>query len=500
MSIGLDFLRTGSSGVASAIADGVPNLPIVPSTGVSFPLSTVISDLYDAVQPATKWNARGDGTDQTAQLNKAFVDLAGTGQKLGIDGHYALSQTGISNGQKYCLLSSGTGIVGKGPGRTWLYPAGALASDVDYVRVEPLVGVELFLEISDFLILPGPAGRIYGDRGIVIDTPNAANMSALNISRVYAQKGNGPSVSITNTGNGQGIPALATFQDNILYSGLRASGLGDSNKIIGGSYRTYDPTASAIDITCIHDAYGGVSGGNLIDSANLGGLGCLIRLRNGHQWVIRNPNAELGNEAGALGGPNRCLIDLDGSVGTILGVHMTGGIVSAFATASVLRLIRLGNVVNCIIDDGVDLANGTGAAIAAGIEVTSGSTNSKIGTPYVSGGVFTTVVLDNGVGTAGIRKAPTYTNGFTDIGYGFEGVTFRKEGKSVRFSGAFTSPTSATGKVMFTLPMGFRPGGSAHLSPLVGSITIDIASNGAATYHGPDAAQVGVGRLEFTVP
>ena len=101
--------------------------------------------------------------------------------------------------------------------------------------------------------------------------------------------------------------------------------------------------------------------------------------------------------------------------------------------------------------------------------------------------------------SGGVWLTPTLGNGWVNFGGGFQNAAYRRDGNVVRLKGLIKSGTIGAGA--FTLPAGYRPGGTHMASAVDGSNTpaarVDVAPGGQVTPQTGNNAFISLDGITF---
>jgi hypothetical protein len=286
---------------------------------------------------------------------------------------------------------------------------------------------------------------IFIDTGVAGSNLPAANFNALNIG-VGSETGARGIVHVNNPGNNVNGGMYATTFTNcpMLKGGIDLQSSGDSNVIR----------------TCVISGPGcGVSASLIVGASllviaenNITSLGGSIRISAGSRYkILRNNCEQIAATAGV-----QYMFDIDGAAGTMSLGEIRGNHLGAFTGTGILANIRLGNNIGAQVGGNTLLPASAGGI---GVLVTA-SNNSVCIEPNVYGSDITRAnrVVDQGVGTSGVRKTPVLAAGWVNFGAGFDDAHYYKDTSgTVHLGGTIKSGTTTPGTGMFQLPDGFRP-------------------------------------------
>jgi hypothetical protein len=470
-----------------------------------------ISDLLSQEIHSRKFGILGNMTDETAKLNALFAAAYGEGKTARL-GKGAFGVTGTSPGYiggnpedppYFGLFSRTPKIVGEGPLDTIIYPMEGFPSDATIMLISPNTGDSFeFPRTEGFLVFPGFTGSILGGNGIILTLASGARIGFPRWKDVYVQDCNRWSMIIDVTDNPASSFAMFEFDNCHWFNGIRGRWLGDTGTFDQCKFHTTkDESFDAaekfsgvdIDTTRHPDGNGGTVRPSVIrfTNPNYTGIGPAMTIRSGRHIIIDGPNLEVTD--GGTGGPRNCVIDLIGDIQPIDQVEVKSGLVAAFGTTNgVVDLINVGTAREATVDKVAALWGGPGTLRSA-VHTNAGAVDTMIGRIRTTGGM-TQVVLDEGVGTMGIRKTLAVASPFEASSL-LGGAFFTKDAAgTVRFSGGLSaSGGGASDQVAFTLPERFRPDDLRIVTCQVLTDTgfqqaeLQISQTGDALYNGPAA-------------
>jgi hypothetical protein len=478
-----DLAASTGSGLVAHLAAGVG--------GVARSVQARLRDYLVALD----FGVTGDGTtNDTAAINNALAAAYLAGKRLYFPaGTYRYDEA--SAGAGYALLNRGVSMIGDGMFRTIFAPLATFPNTADFMLLNPLPNTDISgLEFAHFFVNPKYDGTVRGRRGVYMLFDNVTNLSRLHVHDVCIRDCNDSAWEGNNTiaVNTQGVPAYSCFEGNILYDRLKLAGVGDSCTIRDNVINTPDGSGR-VGIHLYHvDNAGALSSHSMVyGNAIVCNGGALLVERGRNVKFIRN-NVEQSHG----GGSNQAVIDFNGSGGLIPGVEVKGNHISAFGTTTVQRLIRM-NAANGAEIEGNTLQSGI--VLPEAIRIHTAAEDIYVGRNLVDTTKFTNVVNDSGQRTAGVLTTLTISAAGVIAAAGYPPPAFFKDREgTVSMKGAFSGAAIATGTVIGTLPVGYRPSGLERFpitatvggGPVsavievdaVGAVKLITESGGAATF------------------
>jgi hypothetical protein len=410
-------------------------------------------DVTQGVEPEAYGAMRNGGNDTPAF--QSALDYAFTVKMPVVmqGGNYGLGVSAIP-GATFCLLNKGVSFIGVGAIKSTLQPVAGLSASVDFMQLQPQSSVLDWIEFRDFLWYPGALGSPLGRRGIVVNMSEVSNASSILFDGVYFAPGNDYSLDwVTNaTNNPQGGPANCLFNRCHFWEGVRLVNSGDSINFRHNVFRT-SPGSGRVGVQAEGISAGGGQPAQLsIEWNNFDCDGGAVWLKNGLSAKVRYNNIE---QSHGTGSSSSAVVDFDGNANQLGYCEIVGNNFGIFGTASVGQAIRINNAVGTLVDNNRLLAAGPSWATRA-ILITSAATDTAIGRNEISAG-FGSAILDAGVGTRGIPRAVSPINGFGNFGSGYKSLTVTKNvNGGATYGGRMTCPTSASGLLFASIPLGFR--------------------------------------------
>jgi hypothetical protein len=469
---------------ADLAASGGAGLVSFLQTGTGTAARTLVAKLRDYLN-AKDFGVTGDGlTNDTAAINNALLAAYTAGKTLYFpSGIYRYTEA--SAGAGYALLNRGVSMVGDGMFRTIFTPLATMPNTADFMLLNPPSNSDISgLEFAHFFVNPKADGTVRGRRGVYMLFDVVTNLTRLHVHDVCIRDCNDSAWEGNNTIaiNSQGVPAFSCFEGNVFYDRLKLAGVGDSCTIRDNVFNTPDGSGR-VGIHLYHvDGGGGVSSHTMIyGNAIVCNGGALLVERGRNIKFIRN-NVEQSHG----GGSNQAVIDINGSGGLIPMVEIKGNHISAFGTTTVQRLIRI-NAANCAEIEANTLLSGI--VLPEAIRIHTAAEDVYVGRNAVNTAAFTTVINDSGQRTAGMLKTFTITAAGVVAAPGYVAPAFHKDKEgTVYLKGAFSGAAIATGTVIGTLPVGYRPVGVERFAATgtVGggpvSVAIEIDAAGAVKF------------------
>lgn len=442
---------------------------------------SVLAKAREAVTPKD-FGAAGDfANDDTAGLqaaNDAFGILGGE-LELNQASRFMVTEVGATN--RALTLTGSVSLVGKGSVYSAISPGPGVAAGVTVVTVDfdpDIIG--WFNRHQNYFIgNPFSGGSRTGGVGLQLLTGTGAT-AGISAGRflmdgVGIAPGNDVALEhINNTAiDTTGGLYTSEFRRNLFGRGARMIDHGDS--LLFTTNTTWSAGAG-FETTATIDAQGNMPSQVIFLNHNSTSEDGAFLFHRGRWTTVLHSNLEqtVANAAGVL-------VDFRGDTGpnnstgiwapvlqsTLLAATGAWGL-STFAS---FGSCSGGYVWNCAFTDG---AGGAGAA--ADIIISANTHDLWVG-PNLS---FRTdlLITDNGVGTRGVTKSATKANGWVDVGVDTEPLQFTKSLDGlVTIWGACKNGTTAAGTVLFTLPVGFRPG-------LIMRATITVDDGGSFTVPG----------------
>jgi hypothetical protein len=392
------------------------------------------------------FGAVGDGaTDDATSINNALAT------KKPVE---FISATGYKTTQP--LTSSGeAGILGAGF-LSAIYPTGLSASQ-DALGVSPPAdgNSREFSFLDGVYILQNAGGR----HAVQVDlSASIQRMSRYSVKNCYL-RANGSSnyaLKINNPTNAPDRFFSSTFENNVFAGGLSLLGVGDSININGNTFTGVNEAIAVTQTTNISSGGAGDSSmfvfQNNNSTANKG-----IYIVDAQAPKIRDNNLECGSGPGA--GTEQALINLLGATARIKHAEVTGNIL--YHAPNCTTGVYIGQTESAVIENNTFGIAATGYAIV----VSANARNTIIGYNLYSPTGTGREILDNGVGTKGVLKAPTLQNSWVNYGSGHEDAGFIKGRDSyVTLSGVIKDGTITSNTLLYTLPVGFRPAGRTYFT------------------------------------
>jgi hypothetical protein len=174
--------------------------------------------------------------------------------------------------------------------------------------------------------------------------------------------------------------------------------------------------------------------------------------------TIMNCNIE---QSRGNGTPSGSVIDIDGTANGCTGASVINNAIGVFGTTLVSSAIRINGAVDAHVERNRITS---GISLVAGIFVTANANNTNIGHNQISTNCVTPI-LDQGTGTAGIRKPIMPINSYTNAGSGNATLAvMRNAGGTVRLEGLLNNPGAPSGTGIGTVPGGFAPIATQNLN------------------------------------
>lgn len=475
----------------------------VVSTGSTMPRT--LADRFQNPFNVKDYGAIGDGvTDDTDAIQAAFDAAAAYGSTSSVNGEghvvvyfpagaYLVRESATGSG--YCILNEGCSVIGDSVTASIIYPYGTVANTVDFMRVTPPTNLTIDgLEFKDFTIHPATLGSFstskQGRYGVFVNITTTSNGGQVFFEHFNVTPGNNYSVYFFTTyaANIQGIPANSLFQLCSFWEGVRFDGAGDSITLRNCVLRSSASSGRrGVLFTSIDDGAGGTSGNLVLDSNNADCDGGFLLMLGGACPTITNNNIEMSHGSGTTSG---AVIEIAAATTTIGWAKIEHNMLAIFGTSTASQFIKLNDTAGAIIDNNRILA---GFTVGNGIYVDTNCTNTYLGFNEISSAI-TAPFTDVGIGTRGISKAVTPQNSFTNtVSYQPLSCMKSKDGQ-IMVSGNLDCPANPNGKVVGTLPTGFRP--STNQSVPIGAVVsgaqapqeLVVNSSGTMTYVGNDTA------------
>jgi len=392
-------------------------------------------------------------TDMTAAINAA-IQAANPGSTVALNNSYRLSGAGPD----LVRLNKNVNLIGSGANGTFLNIAATVGPSTDVIHIS-IPGEARFLTINGISIVPisGNPGRY----GIHLDISQPAQRLAnLVISDCHIEQLGREAIHLSNP-----IPNMDGFfvsqiEQNFLVGGISMQNAGDTITIRDN---TITGAGIGIDWSAVAGANKSIFAGNNITSS-----GGAIRIQSGTQISITDNNIE---QVFNYTGSSNTMVDLAGNSNShIINTGIKNNTFNALG--KVTNLIRVDYAENTVIEDN-NLQKGMGASL----NITSNALSTDVrsqrwGTPEIAPSV-----VDNGIGTKGVMKAPNLTPGWETREAEAAAVKYWKDSANqVHFRGRiFTALAPARlSDIVWTLPSGFRPAANTYLG-----ITIINASGEA---------------------
>lgn len=263
----------------------------------------------------------------------------------------------------YMLLNKGVSMFGAGALKSVIVPGPGVGNSADFILFRPPTGSPefSFTEITGFMIYPSADGTKRGARGLYMIFDAQNNGAKLYIHHLYFAAGNDYSLRIENhpTLNPQGIPSNSLISDNILWDGVSATNIGDSNVFSRNTIRGTSVERAGIRLHVIDGSYGS-AGMTSIDNNNIDAMGPAIKILNG-----RRPQVIFNNIEQSSGGCLTCaVIEISGEAGQVDQPLISGNHIGIFGSSISQYGIGIGNSKNArVTNNDIQSDNARTAAV-----------------------------------------------------------------------------------------------------------------------------------------
>jgi hypothetical protein len=451
---------------------------LYPAAGaVSRPVQTKLGDFLCALD----FGVPTDGiSNATAAINNALQAAYLAGKTLYFPaGTYRYTEA--TPGAGYALLNRGVSIVGDGMFRTIFAPLATMPNTADCMLLNPPANSDISgLEFAHFFINPKFDGSVRGRKGIRMLFDAVTNLTRLYVHDICIRDCNDSALDGDNSiaVNTQGVPAFSCIEGNIFYDRVKLTGVGDSNTIRNNVFNTPDGSGR-VGLHLYHvDNAGVLSSHSMIYGNAMVCAGGALFVDRGRNIKFLQNNVEQSHG----GGSNQAVVDINGAGGLIPGVEIKGNHFSAFGTATVQRIVRI-NAANCAEVEGNTILSGLGAPMSEAIRIHTAAEDTYVGRNFVDTTKFTTVVNDSGQRSSGVQLPLTISAAGVIAAAGYAAPAFFKDKEgTITLKGAFSGAAIASGTVIGTLPIGYRPVSTERfaISATVGATWMAIAEITAA--------------------
>lgn len=460
-------------------------------SGFSFGASGYTDNGYfsDVITKGPWRDVRADGADPTGAADSRAAFQAAIDNVEAVGGGVVYIPTGTylfstSNSTDNCILkiTKPVQFIGAGMLNTILKPAASIGASIDFIKIVPTTPIE-GLRLADFRIVPvsGTPAR----HAIHIDgTGYDAHVGKSLIERVYLSQLGGRGIATTNnTGYANGVWFTAVVRDSVIYGGVYLNGAGDSIDI---EANTITGTGWGVEVNLVSGAL--VTN---INRNNITSVSGAVKVSQGRVINI------LGNTI-----ENNTTTDVSDNVS----IHFAGNVTNLIRGG----LIAYNSMGSTGVEDGIKIdyaqkvgvRNNTftaGFAATNFVVTTANAVDTDIGPNWISSGM-TSIYSNAGLRTRGIHIAPTLLNGWVDNTGTTTVAYMRDAANTVHLFGSISNGTATAGTIVFQLPDGYRPNGTARFPvwaldnvPSNKSVWVQINQDGEVSLLGTDASYTDIG-------
>lgn len=448
---------------------------------------TVEAKLREVVS-VTDFGAAGDGvTNDLTALTNAVGAFPTGGVAYFPNGEYITSAS--------LDVTGSVSLIGEDGGMTSINPSSATASD-NTVTVVGSATSSHELQRVEYLMLGDRAtgARTGLDGLLLLTTATGQFLPKFHIHHMNIGSGSGWAIRHLHTSpDVQGGMYGATIQDSLLRGGIRLDGSGDSNNIARNII--------ALGNIGVHASLSVGASLLAIVENNITNSGGAIRITGGSRYRIIGNNIE-NLTAGAAVSNDSAVISIDGTSEVLVGGVIKENLISAFADTTATHLVKLQNCRGTLVQDNVFLSGAAG--VVTDIEIGSTCQDVRIGPNSHNRAGGELVIVDNGIGTMGVRKPlPTLQNSWEVYPDGYGLPTYERciTTGDVILSGQIRNGTATAGTLLFTLPAGYRPTRIERLQvySTVGSNAVDVYPDGTVLTVNVGTAIVSFNGARFNV-
>lgn len=426
--------------------------------------------------------AKGDGvTNDQPAIQNIINSLTSGGIVFFPVADYLLKGTGT----ELLLITKPIRLVGTGF-YSKLKIDSSVPNTTDVIRISPSTSFGKDLSGIDGLQIV-PVSGTPAQHGIHLDVTNSGQyLSRYVIERNFIQALGGRGVYLSNPTNLDGFFA-SVIRDNLIYGGMYFERLGDSINI---ERNTITGSNTGIQIPSITS---GATVINIVDN-NITSDGGAIKVDAGNIVKIEGNQMEQVN---VYTGATDAMV----YIGNVANVDIKGNNMTAHG--NVAHNIHVNQGYRTKISKNT-MRQGTAEIIL--VDSTANKTDIAYDNFYINTSELEIApsILDNGIGTMGIRKNLTPSGSWVVVGGSFAPWGVRKfSNGDFQFTGQLQSGTTTAGTVIGTLPVGIRPDMDRRIhvgtwktgSPaVVGSGVLVVGASGTITIETLDSA---VTRLDF---
>lgn len=400
--------------------------------------------------------ALADGlTDDRFELQSSHTALGLNGGEISLSPlSYGVGQDGAN---AWCLnFTNPVSLVGRGGIYSAIRPILGVNSSAAVLRLKPSTSTNTgFGRLQNLLIGDVGLSTRNGGVGVAIDLTDAGQLldrHAIDGLLVTRASGGALAFSVTNdpADNVTGAYFCSTVRRSHFMGGVRLTSVGDS--LLFDSITTTG-TNVGFDFEGVSGVGGHPSQCVLLNYNSTAEGGQIVH-RSGHFFSCVFGNLE---QTVALTGGR--MIDLGTSSGNWFAPLVMNSMLGAFAGAALASHVRVQNAEGAWIVNNAFLLGHPTTAATNDIEITSTCDSAWVG-PNMTQRAAGLSIVDNGVGTRGVTKTPTLSNGWVAVGSGADVLQYAKSlDGMVHIWGGASGGTTTGGTTIFQLPVGFRPAG-----------------------------------------